>query len=1142
MMPPPVSADNLAALLKELDLLAAEQQEAVRATLAPAAADARALAQELVQRDWLTPYQANQLLLGNGAGLAIGSYRLLQRLGEGGMGQVFRAKDVRSGRTVALKILQKDKLATANARARFMREARSIAALRHPNIVGVFAVEEIDGQPVMALEFVEGMDLRRLVKQRGALPIAEACEYARQAALGLQAAHEKAIVHRDIKPSNLVIANGDGGAAVKVLDFGFARFEHEGGGAKLTQLGTIVGTVDYISPEQAEDASAADIRSDIYSLGCTLFYALTGQAPFAGGSMVEKITARLEARVKPIRNLRPDLPASLEAAVARAMARDPAHRYQTPIEFAAALAPFAAGQRTEDRGQRTENREQKTENRGQKTQVAAPLSPAFAFRQQRGKQKPWMLVAGALGAVAVIGGIVAFALSGGDKPGDSSPGQAARPTAPPTSAGPASTRASLPATQPNLKPSEAPTQPIPVPTVPATQPLPPTKPVVVLPTKPVPPTPRALRSMDLKVVSKEPNPPPILHLAIDPTGRHLAALEPRRILLWNLETGSQRERALARDITGSPCFEFTADGETLIYTSNEGRLELLDPYSLGLKPNTGQISVGGGFRAGAIAPDRLTFAVHHRNTQVISVRSATTRDELMQIDTGKHDVRQLAFSPQGQSILTAGLDGSAPVRQWSVADKKQTRSWSGPKDVMLTEVLLSPGGRFAAFVSMQRLAPLLPPREVVRVHSLVQDRELQVILLPSKSKRLQLLDHGGKPWLASLHDSGLLLWDALPPVHVVRLPLEPKPAISAAAFTDDGAFFAVAANGEVLIRELKPALAKLAPAIVITPETKPEVKPGTTITLLRKFEASKGPVHDIAMSRDGKNVLTGHGEPDPTTKTPIDCVVRWWDVETAKVLETFSGHTHQVMKVALSPRVKGAISLGLDMQVFNHFLDTGKSRSLTTRVIGLQGGLHFIHDGASFLVANPKPVLLQTGIGMTYPNSTFEGAEMVTALAVSPDSKFVAAGSQRRDPTSKANSFTDFDVYVWESGKPANPMARLQGNTRTIRAIAFTPDSKRLLTLSDDSMLRLWDIASGKIVKERKLPRGGMCLALSRDGRTGLIGAFGEAAFFDPVTLEDKAVFRQHGAKFCTGVAFAADGKRACSCGADGSICIYSLP
>ncbi len=329
--------------LRETEIVSTAQADEIARTLQPRFADARGLAQELVRRGCLTAFQADELLHDRGQGLVVGPYRLLDRLGEGGMGEVFKARHVRMDRVVALKLIQKDHLSEPHAIERFRREARAAAQLSHPNIVLAHDAGEAGDIHFLAMEYVEGVDLAKLVKQSGPLAIPLACDFIRQAALGLQHASGKGVVHRDIKPGNLLVTKtSDGVAVVKILDFGLARFESETGPKRnLTQIGKVVGTVDYISPEQAENARKADIRSDIYSLGCSLFYLLTGQAPFPGETAVERLSARLVGKPESVRALRREVPEGLEQILLKMLARDPANRFQTPAEVAAALEAFS---------------------------------------------------------------------------------------------------------------------------------------------------------------------------------------------------------------------------------------------------------------------------------------------------------------------------------------------------------------------------------------------------------------------------------------------------------------------------------------------------------------------------------------------------------------------------------------------------------------------------------------------------------------------------------------------------------------------------------------------------------------------------------------------------------------------------------
>jgi WD40 repeat protein/serine/threonine protein kinase len=338
-----MAVPSVAALIEELrrlSLLEPEQLAELSGQLAARFAEPRALAGELVRRGRLTPYQVNQLFQGRAGQLILGTFVLLERLGEGGMGQVFKARHRKLGRIVALKVIRKERLTGSDAVRRFRREIQAAALLSHPNIVLALDADEHEGTHSFAMEYVEGDDLSKLVKRHGPLPVEQACEVIRQAALGLQHAFERGLVHRDIKPHNLLRVHQSG--VVKVLDMGLARLnahgEDESSSTTLTQEGAVMGTPDYIAPEQAMDSRSADIRADLYSLGCTFYFLLTGRVPFPGGTVMEKLFRHQTETPPPVRALRPDMPPLFAAVVDRLMAKRPADRFQTPAELVVALA------------------------------------------------------------------------------------------------------------------------------------------------------------------------------------------------------------------------------------------------------------------------------------------------------------------------------------------------------------------------------------------------------------------------------------------------------------------------------------------------------------------------------------------------------------------------------------------------------------------------------------------------------------------------------------------------------------------------------------------------------------------------------------------------------------------------------------
>jgi serine/threonine protein kinase len=268
-------------------------------------------------------------------------YEVKKELGHGGMGVVFLAHNRLMGRDEVLKVMARQIMERPGVLDRFLREIRAVARLRHPNIVTAYSAFRLGESIVFAMEYVEGLDLARTVKAKGPLPVAHACNFVYQAALGLQHAHEEGLVHRDIKPANLMLARKGERPVIKILDFGLAKAAREEKvDAGLTMEGQALGTPDYIAPEQIIDAPSADIRADIYSLGATLYYLLTGHAPFQAKSLYDLYQAHISLDADPLNLVRPEVPAELAALVAKLMSKDPARRFQTPGEVALALAPF----------------------------------------------------------------------------------------------------------------------------------------------------------------------------------------------------------------------------------------------------------------------------------------------------------------------------------------------------------------------------------------------------------------------------------------------------------------------------------------------------------------------------------------------------------------------------------------------------------------------------------------------------------------------------------------------------------------------------------------------------------------------------------------------------------------------------------
>jgi serine/threonine protein kinase len=333
---PAVTADRFLDALRHSGLLAAELLDAqVRRSAAEGPPEhARELADRFVRDGLLTPFQAGELLHGRWQSLVIaGKYAVLAPIGSGGMGQVLLCEHLVMRRRSAVKVLPARLTADPAAVERFRREARAIAALDHPNIVRAYDVDTADDVHFLVMEYVDGVPLQELVAGWGPVEVSAAADYIAQAARGLQHAHEAGWVHRDVKPANLLL---DRGGTVKLLDLGLARLL-EDTTEPLTGSSEPLGTADYLAPEQATDSHAADIRADVYGLGATLYFLLTGQPPFVDGTPAQKILWHQTRPPRPIGDIRPEVPTGMAAVLDRMLAKDPAERYQAPTEVAEAL-------------------------------------------------------------------------------------------------------------------------------------------------------------------------------------------------------------------------------------------------------------------------------------------------------------------------------------------------------------------------------------------------------------------------------------------------------------------------------------------------------------------------------------------------------------------------------------------------------------------------------------------------------------------------------------------------------------------------------------------------------------------------------------------------------------------------------------
>jgi serine/threonine-protein kinase len=318
--------------------------------------DPRVMIRELVQREWLTPFQANSIFLENGQNLVLGSYLLLARINESVLGQVYKARHRRMNRLVAMKVIRPELLARPEAVEKFYEETQIISQLSDPHVVHAYDAGPVGQTHFFAMEYVEGIDLEALLAQTGPLPAPIATDFILQTAQGLHHAHERKLTHGDLKPANLLVtrtlsqvaggnaslsaqsilsAAAGGGTLVKINNLGLAFLQAPG--APAASAASQVSP-DYLAPERCQAGGKGDIRSDLYSLGCVGYFLLTGRVPFPGGTPAEKMRRQQSEEPAPLSQLRKDVPAPIAAIVAKLLAKRPEQRYQSPADLVQALA------------------------------------------------------------------------------------------------------------------------------------------------------------------------------------------------------------------------------------------------------------------------------------------------------------------------------------------------------------------------------------------------------------------------------------------------------------------------------------------------------------------------------------------------------------------------------------------------------------------------------------------------------------------------------------------------------------------------------------------------------------------------------------------------------------------------------------
>ncbi|HEY7311489.1 MAG TPA: protein kinase [Gemmataceae bacterium] len=1031
-------SDLLDALRRSGVLDAAQLDSLTRDALA--AADPRALARELLRRDWLTPYQANQLLQGHGADLVLGPYLLLERLGAGGMGQVFKARHRHHGRTVALKVIRKERLSNPDAVRRFLREIRLAGQLSHPNVIVALDAHEIDGTYLLVMEHVEGVDLARLLKRQGPLPVAQACAYVRQAALGLQHAFERGLVHRDIKPSNLLVSTRDG--SVKVLDLGLARQEHltQEESSTLTEDGLVMGTPDYMAPEQIEESRTVDIRADIYSLGCTLYHLLAGRPPFPGESAAKKLARHLTSTPAAIESLRPDVPPGLGVVLRKMMAKHPEQRYATPAEVIVALTaalaavPVAVPAASPALPMTAPSADPFTALSGADTEEGGRTS-----RQRRGRRSRVGLLSAAA-AVAVLLGLGVLLWWGWHW---------RRPT-----------------------------------TTPEKEKL---SPLDVLSAEQIPEVERfASQPAELVAVlgnhglRHEGETATVLGVACPPSGGLAASLSQSGVLcLWDLESGRERLRYSSPGRRSGLTFD--CDGTRLAVTGTG--IEVLSWNGVRLQ-RLFALDDKATFERATFSPDGDLLAAGGADTKlrVWDLRQAPPKATVLEGHTKA--IARVVFTADSRTLFSCGDDGL--VCRWQRDGQTWTKGATRRHEFPLRDLALSPDGRTLAVGSRTgwvSLWDLADNRDKPRLSFQIADQRCNALAFSPDGKTLAVA--GG---------ARVALWTDLDQ----KQPTEAAVLDGACSYVNAVAF---TADGDFLVAGTSPNAVRLwrREGAAWRPHLPP--RGHTNVVRGLSFSPDGNSLASVCLSRSlfvwpltaaefgsprllgGTNpVLSGpiHSPDGRTLGLGLAGNLQLWnpDGRGPTALRENLGQGVNVSGVSFAPDSRTVSAACTDGNVRVWLLDGPPPRTpqvikasdkpLTAVALSPRGRKLAAagHDGGVRLWTGAEGRWSPFGSALQHP-------KVVTAVLFTPDAETVITACD------------DGALRLWDvrSSKPRTPAALEPRHPSVIRAVALSPDGQTLASLDAEGRLMWWETTSWTKRGELRVPFAPRSLAFAPDGR-----------------------------------------------------------
>jgi WD40 repeat protein/serine/threonine protein kinase len=1002
------------------------------------------------------------------------------------MGVVYLAHNRILGRDEVLKVIGPEIVDSPEAFKRFNREIRTVARLQHPNIVTAYSAFRCGESLVFAMEYVDGLDLARMVRAKGPMPVEHASYFVHQAALGLQHAHEAGTVHRDIKPSNLMLANKSGRAVIKVLDFGLAKAGSEqdasepvpaGAGDELTAAdaltlrGQLLGTPDFIAPEQIDDAQKADIRADIYSLGCTLYYLLSGRPPFQSESIRETLRGHRSMLARPLDFVRPEVPAELSALVARMIAKEPADRYQTPREVADTLAPFfkkPAGAAVAPNF--AVDRELPPATAGNAADPAAQtrdgmwsslidfsedeIDPGAVSGAPYSARTPprWLWPAGAAGVLlcAMVGAWTAGVFNGAAAKKDreqpsatdetlaaSEPSKPLLPVPPQSSGTEPSPSTPVPGV-PVLSDAEEKTSPPPAPLPPGRKDPPPI------------PKPPGLDRAFHEVASFSTK-GPVIQARISPgSGTVFFETGGGNRALWrgDLKDPSNPKKVEA-GVSGWVHLAISSDGRFAVSAGADNSLWKWDletgqpPHRL-LRPGRARIT------AMVLSPDDRLLAyvrdgaIHFRDVN---------KDEVSKKEASRSIGAQtnlIAFSPDGHRIVSSHADRSILV--WDVETRQGVRtsttqtpvsdlavfpdghrvliSYSGPTFICnlatSRKIRQAPGFGASIALSTDGRRALIGGGDSMRVWDVVTGEVLAQV--DQKRTVLQVAFSADNRQAVSSTEEGIVVW-ALPPE---RSAVEETPVVEAGDFFKEGEDYSSVAfspSGRWMLTGGMPF------AVRLWDVGTRELKKSFIQERAETGAANPGvrATFSVAFSPKNENVALSGGS---------DGLVKLWDLASGESLLLYR-HVDDVKTVAFSPDGRQAYAAG--GQVFR--ADRWES-------------------GTDFAV---RVWDLETG-NQRRPMQGHKGT--VCSVAVSTDGRYVLSGG------------ADAVLILWDA-RAGREIRRFRGHTDAVHRVALLPNARRAVSCGGDRTIRLWDIDSGQEIRQHFKDESGFnwTLAVSADGR-----------------------------------------------------------